>query len=129
MHDTGTGGQTKTSTIGDKLFAAMASGDLAAFRACFAPEALVWHNVNNQVDDLEKTVQILGAVTSNWKLQYDDIRRVETPDGFAQRHTLHGRSRAGDEFEAHIGLFVTLGAAGTIVRIDEYLDPSQFPLG
>jgi uncharacterized protein len=129
MHSPGIVGQTESADIGDKLFAAMESGDLDTVRSCFAPDALVWHNANNQVDGLEETLGALAAVTDYWTLQYDDIRRVRTPDGFAQQHTLRGRGRAGDEFEAHIGVFVTLGAAGTIVGIDEYLDPSQLPLG
>jgi uncharacterized protein len=127
MPSRGMEGQTEPASIGDKLFAGMESGDLDAVRECFAPDALVWHNTNNQVDGVEETLRTLAAFTDYWTLKYDDIRRVKIPDGFAQQHTLRGRGPAGDEFEAHIGVFVTLGAAGRIVRIDEYLDPSQLP--
>jgi len=112
----------------DRLVSAMERRDLDAIRACYAPEVLIWHNSNNLAEPLEENFERLAVVFTQWTdISYDDVRRIEAPGVVAQQHTLRGRGPDGAEFEAHIAMFVTLGADGRIVRVDEYLDSSQLP--
>jgi len=112
----------------DRLVGAMERRDVDAVRACYASDVLIWHNSNNHAERLEENLENLAAVFAQWTdLSYDDIRRIEAPGRLAQQHTLRGRGPDGAEFEAHIAMFVTLGADGRIVRVDEYLDSSQLP--
>jgi ketosteroid isomerase-like protein len=112
----------------DRLLSAMERGDVDAVRACYAPDVLIWHNSNNHAERIEENLENLAAILARWTdLSYDDIRRLEIPGGLAQQHTLRGRGPDGAEFEAHIAMFVMLGADGRIVRVDEYLDSSQLP--
>lgn len=114
--------------IVDRLLDALASRDVNAVDACYAPDVVIWHNANNQAEDREQNLQGLAAILPQWSdLSYDEIWRVDIPGGVAQRHRLRGRGPDGAEFEVRIALFVTLDSDGRILRVDEYLDPSQLP--
>lgn len=108
-----------------RFFDAVAAGDLDGVRACYATDAVVWHNT----DEIEQTREENLATLAQFvrlipERRYED-RRVEVfADGFVQQHVLRGRRRDGVEVALPAVIVVRL-ADGMIVRLDEYLDSAQ----
>jgi len=106
------------------FFGAIEEGDLDAVKACYAAEAVVWHNydlVEQPVQDNLLTLAfVVGALADR---RYEDVRRIILDDGFVQQHVLRGDAPGGRlEMPAMMRVRV---ADGCITRIDEYLDPAQ----
>lgn len=74
---------------GERLFHTVEHGDLDDLRHIFADGAMVWHNTDEQLTDVETSISNLRKIRSSAKLfHYADIRREPTPSGFVQQHTL-----------------------------------------
>lgn len=88
----------------------------------YAPDAVIWHNNDNVCIGPTENIRVLtwlhGVVTD---LRYEDVRRLPTPKGYVQQHTLRAVTPAGDPIEVHACFVVTI-ENGRIVRLDEYLD-------
>jgi ketosteroid isomerase-like protein len=94
--------------VAERFFRAIEEGDLDAVKACYASDAVVWHNF------------VVGAVANR---RYEEVRRVVLDDGFVQQHVLRGDAPGGRlEMPAMMRVWV---ADGRVTRIDEYLDPAQ----
>ena len=74
---------------GERLFSTVEHGDLETLRDIFADGAVVWHNTDEKLTDVETTIRnlknIRGVAT---EFRYVDIKREPTPTGFVQQHTL-----------------------------------------
>lgn len=67
----------------------MEHGDLADLREVFTDGAVVWHNTDDALTDVETTISNLQAIRDSASVfHYADVRRAPTPDGFVQQHTL-----------------------------------------
>jgi len=109
-------------TIADRLFSAIAAGDVAAVRALYAPDARIWHNFDDVTQTAEENLAVLQWVTTHIRgLRYDDVRRQATPEGFVQQHVLRGTVGNGVAVEIPACIVVTV-RDGRIARLDEYLD-------
>ena len=101
------------------------AGDAEAFVALAAPTAVVWHNTDDTEEPLTSTAKALTwlhkAVPD---VAWTDKALIATADGFLWRAVLTGTPSAG-RLEAQTCVVVTLSEDLLIVRIDEYLDPSQ----
>ena len=105
----------------DRLFAALANGDLAAARGCFTPDARVWHGFDGLAHDVD-------AMIGQWQALIDayservvlDVRRQPTPQGLVQQHVMVC-GRDGVRKAWPICIVVRL-ADGLIARLDEYID-------
>jgi ketosteroid isomerase-like protein len=74
---------------GERLFHTVEHGDLADLRQIFTPDAMVWHNTDEHLTDVETTISNLEKIRSSAKVfHYTDIRREPTPSGFVQQHLL-----------------------------------------
>jgi len=74
---------------GRRLFHTVEHGDLETLRDIFADGAVVWHNTDETLVDVETSIRNLQKIRSAATVfRYDDIRRDPTPHGFVQRHTL-----------------------------------------
>jgi len=111
--------------LAERFFDAIEAGDIAAVRAAYAPDAVIWHNTDELATSVEDNVETLtGFVKRIRDRRYRD-RRLEVFDGgFVQQHVLHG-VRAD-------GVAVTLPACivcqvkdGRISRLDEYFDSAR----
>ena len=112
-------------SIAERLFAAVAAGDVAAVRALYAPEARIWHNVDNVAQTAEENLVVLQWVASHIRgLRYEEVRRQATADGFVQQHVLRGTVGDGVPVEIPACLVATI-RDGRITRLDEYLDSKQ----
>ena len=109
-------------SIADRLFSAIAAGDVAAVRALYAPDARIWHNFDGVTQTAEENLAVLQWVTTHIHgLRYDDVRRQTTPDGFVQQHVLRGTVGNGVAVEIPACIVVTI-RDGRITRLDEYID-------
>ena len=113
--------------LADRLFGAIERGDVDAVRELYAPGAVVWHNDDGVEQTVEQNLLVLGWVVDNLADRaYEEVRRQATPTGFVQQHVLRFTRSDGSRQELPACLVVTCDLdAGTITRIDEYLDSAQ----
>ena len=80
----------------DRLLTAILAGDIPGVRACFTPDARIWHGYDCIAHDVDGFVaSIEQVVAAKVELRYDDIRRHSTPTGFVQQHLLVTPDAAG----------------------------------
>jgi ketosteroid isomerase-like protein len=73
----------------ERLFHTVEHGDLDDLREIFTEGAMVWHNTDEKLVDVETTIRNLKAIRASASVfHYTDIRREPTPSGFVQQHTL-----------------------------------------
>ena len=110
--------------LADSFFAAIERADLDAIREIYAPDVEVWINVAGEPQGRDQSLALLDTFTSRLQgLRYEVIVRHPLPDGFVQRHVLHGRLASGEEITAPVCLLVHV-ADGHIQKLYEYLDGS-----
>jgi ketosteroid isomerase-like protein len=74
---------------GERLFHTVEYGDLAELREIFTEGAMVWHNTDEKLVDVETTIANLEKIRAGASLlHYTEIRREPTPSGFVQQHLL-----------------------------------------
>ena len=117
--------EQETLDFADKFVGAIQSGDVATVRACYAPDAKLWHNT----DRIEQTVDQNMAVL-DWFIRtlpdrnYRVIRRVALADGFLQQHVLEATLPDGTAWSMDACCVIKI-ESGLITRLDEYLDSAQ----
>lgn len=110
-----------------KLTDAIASLDSEVFATIYADDAVIWHNTTNMVQTKAENVALLGKVFDLMsELEYRDITRLPTPEGFVQYHTLAGRFKDGTEAPGLRACIVATVKGGKIVKLNEWLDASHF---
>jgi ketosteroid isomerase-like protein len=109
----------------ERFVNAIQTGDVKAVRACYAPDAKLWHNT----DDIEQTVDQNMAVL-DWFIKtlpdryYRVLYRAALKDGFVQQHILEATLPDGTKWKMFACVVVRI-ENGVIVRLDEYLDSAQ----
>ena len=109
----------------EKFVGAIQSGDVDTVRACYAPDAKLWHNT----DRVEQTVDQNMAVL-DWFIRtlpdrnYRIIRREALADGFLQQHVLEATLPDGTAWSMDACCVIKV-ENGLITRLDEYLDSGQ----
>lgn len=112
--------------IVDRLFDALAEGDLAAARECFALEAVIWHGFDRIAHDLDGVAEDWRQLVANFPSRsFVDIRRQATATGFVQQHVMHVTTRDGRRMAWPICIVVRI-EDGRIARLDEYIDRAGF---
>jgi ketosteroid isomerase-like protein len=113
------------SELADRLFAAIEAGDVPAVRACYAPDARIWHNFDGREQTVEENLATLAWMCGRLSARrYEVTRREVLGDGLLQLHVLRGTARSGEPFSLACAMVLTM-AAGRVTRIDEYLDTAQ----
>jgi len=113
------------AALADRFFNAIEAGDTTAVGACYADDAVIWHNT----DDLANTKAENVATLTNFirhipERRYADRRVSVFPGGFVQQHKLIGKRRDGAEVTL-TACIVCAVAGGQITRLDEYFDQAQ----
>lgn len=112
-------------TLAKHFFAAVTSGDIDAVRACYEPDAIVWHNTDGISQTIDENLRTLGWIARNVKdFRYEDVRCQSTPNGFVEQHLTCGTSPSGKPFAIPACIVCTV-VDGRITRLDEYLDSAQ----
>jgi ketosteroid isomerase-like protein len=117
--------ETQILEFAERFVGAIQTGDVEAVRACYAPDAKLWHNT----DDIEQTVDQNIAVLE-WFIKalpdrfYRVLYRAALKDGFVQQHILEATLPDGTKWKMFACVVVRI-ENGVIVRLDEYLDSAQ----
>lgn len=108
----------------DRFLAGITAADLDAVRACYAPDATIWHNFDDKDQTVDENLVTLVAIQARAEgMAYTEIRRFLAPGGCVQQHVLRGRGPGGElAVHAIVRLYVD---GGRITRLEEYLDPAQ----
>lgn len=108
-----------------RFVAAIQAGDADAVRTFYAPDAKIWHNI----DDVEQTVdQNLKSLAWFVRTLPDRTYRVQRiaplPDGFLQQHVLEATLPNGERWAMDACVVVRV-ENGKIARLDEYLNSAK----
>lgn len=109
----------------DAVFDAIESGDVDAIAAMWHDDVEVWHNTDDVTQSKAENLAVMRWMIENTaSIEYRDIVRHPTDDGFVQRHVLHLGFDDGRTADLPAAIFVGL-RDGKVVRIDEYLDSAH----
>lgn len=87
--------------------------------------ARIWHNFDQLDQTPEQNLRVLAwMVRKVTDRRYEEVRRIETPTGFAQKHVLRGLAPNGELLECPAAVFCAV-EDGLITRLEEYLDTAQ----
>jgi ketosteroid isomerase-like protein len=106
----------------DRFVGAIQAGDVAGMRACYAPDARIWHNNDGLEQTLDENVKVL-----KWFIRvlpdrrYRVVRREALKDGFLQQHVLEATLPDGQPW-AMAACVVVKMENGLITRLEEYID-------
>lgn len=107
-----------------RFVAAIERGDIETVRACYAPDARIWHNTDNIAQTVDENLKVLRwMVRTLADRRYDIVARSATADGFVQQHVLRATIN-GAPF-AMPACIVCIVREDRITRLDEYLDGVQ----
>ena len=104
---------------------AIERGDVDAVRACYHPDARIWHNNDGLEQTVDENLRVLGWMARTLLTRTYDVVRLEAlPDGFVQQHVLRADLPNGGTWTLDACVIVRV-EDGLIVRLDEYLDSAQ----
>lgn len=113
------------SEVADAVFDAIERGDTESLASLWADDIGVWHNHDQIVQSKDENLAVLAWMIRNTtSVEYRDIARDLTSDGFAQRHTLRITHLDGRTTDLPAALFATV-RDGQVTAIYEYLDSAQ----
>jgi ketosteroid isomerase-like protein len=122
---TGTAAHDDVLALADRFFAAIAAGDIEALEACYADDAVIWHNFDQAEQTRAENLRTLGWVTRNVAdLRYEEVRRIPFDGGFVQQHVLRGTTPSGADLEVPAMLRIDV-RDGLVRRVEEYLDTAH----
>jgi len=108
--------------LAERFLGAIESGDAATVRACYAPDAVIWHNNDNVEQSVDKNIRSLDWFARKLpNRHYRVLRREALKDGFLQQHVLEATLPDGTAWKLAACVVVRM-EDGLIVRLDEYLD-------
>ncbi|HEX7875293.1 MAG TPA: nuclear transport factor 2 family protein [Sphingobium sp.] len=112
----------RADTALDRLFDALARGDVDGAVATLTPDARVWHGFDGIAHDREAIARdwtgFVGAFPERF---VTDIRRQTTADGLVQQHLMVVRTAQGRRMAWAVCVVVRL-EGDRIARLDEYID-------
>jgi uncharacterized protein len=108
-----------------RFVGAIERGDVETVRACYAPDAKVWHNNDGIEQTVDENLRVLTwMVRTLPERRYRVIRLEALSDGFVQQHVLEASLPGGGTWSLDACVIVRV-RDGLIVRLDEYLDSGQ----
>jgi ketosteroid isomerase-like protein len=112
-------------TLARRFFDAIEAGDVAAVGACYAEDAVIWHNTDGLANTKAENVATLtNFIKYIPERRYLDRRLTAYPGGFVQQHRLEGKRLDGKTVELTACIVCAVGG-GAITRLDEYFDAAQ----
>jgi ketosteroid isomerase-like protein len=109
----------------ERFLGAIESGDTATVRACYDPDAVIWHNNDGREQSVERNMRSLEWFIRHLPdRRYGVLRREALKDGFMQQHVLEATLPDGTAWSLDACVIVRM-KDGLIVRLDEYLDSAQ----
>ena len=111
--------------LAKRFVGAIQSGDVDTVRACYAPDAKIWHNNDGIEQTVDQNLRVL-----KWMMRvlpernYRVLRLEALSDGFLQQHVLEAKLPDGRTWTLDACVICRV-ADGLITRLDEYLDSAQ----
>lgn len=122
MTDTFEARNAEALAAGERLFHTVEHGDLERLRDVFAEGAVVWHNTDDALTDVDTTIRNLAMIRgAAARFHYADIRREPTPTGFVQQHCLIIEMPGGPTIRDHCACICRV-ENGRITHMDAYHD-------
>lgn len=104
---------------------AIQTGDTATVRACYHPEAKLWHNTDGIEQTVDQNMKVLDwFIRTLPDRNYRVTRREALSDGFLQQHVLEATLPDGTKWAMDACVVIRI-EDGLITRLDEYLDSAQ----
>jgi ketosteroid isomerase-like protein len=114
---------TAHAELMDRFIAALEAADVEGARACYDPDATIWHNFDGLEQTVEENLATLGWLHQTVdNVRYADIRREPLEGGVLQQHVLEGIVN-GRPVSVPSCVVVRI-VGGRITRLEEYLDPA-----
>ncbi|MDP3852290.1 nuclear transport factor 2 family protein [Phenylobacterium sp.] len=109
----------------ERFVGAIQSGDTDTVRACYAPDAKLWHNSDGIEQTVDQNMKVLDwFIRTLPDRNYRVVRREPLPDGFLQQHVLEATLPDGAKWAMDACVVVKI-ENGLITRLDEYLDSAR----
>ncbi len=106
-----------------QMFTAICTGDMASFKTCFAPGAVVWHNDTETESDIDSSAVALGGLHSaSHRLEYENQRINAVDSVFYVEHIFTAALKNGKSLRLPAMMRIDVNAEGLIERINEYYD-------
>ena len=97
-------------------------GDVDALAALTAPDAVVWHNHDDETVSAEQSRKVVRWLHRTMPdVAWEDVAVHPTPTGFVWQSRMVGTGPGGP-VRAHTCVIVTLDDDGKVARTEEYLD-------
>ncbi len=107
----------------ERMFAAISRGDMAAFKTCFTPGALIWHNDDEKEQDVDAVAAVLGHLhAASQSVAYEEQRIVHSGNVVFVQHVLRAPLTSGNTLRLPAMMRIELGDDGRVARIEEYFD-------
>jgi ketosteroid isomerase-like protein len=104
---------------------AIQSGDTATVRACYHPDAKLWHNNDGIEQTVDQNMKVLDWFIRALPDRNYRVTRLEAlPDGFMQQHVLEATLPDGTKWAMDACVVVRI-EGGVITRLDEYIDSAK----
>ncbi len=111
--------------LAKRFVGAIQSGDVDTVRACYAPDAKIWHNNDGIEQTVDQNLRVLKwMIRTLPQRTYRVIRLEALSDGFLQQHVLEATLPDGRKWALDACVICRV-AGGLITRLDEYLDSAQ----
>ena len=111
--------------LAERFLGAIQAGDIDTTRACYAPDAKLWHNTDNTEQTVDQNLRVLGWFARKLPdRHYRVLRREALKDGFMQQHVLEATLPDGTPWKMSACVVVKM-ENGLITRLDEYLDSAE----
>jgi ketosteroid isomerase-like protein len=109
--------------LAKRFFDCVEQGDIDGLVACYAPNAEIWHNTDEEIQGPEDNRKTLAGMVTRIVDRVYAHRRVEVfPTGFVQQHVLQG-TRKHDNVRVELPACIVCAVKdGKITRLDEYFD-------
>ncbi|MDP3746861.1 MAG: nuclear transport factor 2 family protein [Phenylobacterium sp.] len=109
----------------ERFVDAIQSGDTDTVRACYAPDAKLWHNSDGIEQTVDQNMKVLDwFIRTLPDRNYRVLRREALHDGFLQQHVLEATLPDGSKWAMDACVVVRI-ENGVITRLDEYLDSAK----
>jgi ketosteroid isomerase-like protein len=109
---------SEIETLARGFFDAIEAGDVDAVAACYAEDAVIWHNTDDEeTSKAENVATLTNFIRYIPERRYMERRLTAFPGGFVQQHRLTGKRRDGRAVEM-TACIVCAVSGGRITRLD-----------